>query len=568
MSKNIFRSTLLTIFFLIFSCEELEEDTKCLDAQAEILAAITSFTQDRSVSSCNMLKTAAQDFISNSCTDTTGFGGLDPNFIADSLECDLIACEMPIAQLLQYTITMEMSTDLDSSSYCAYYDSTITAMEAIVAAGGCAQDGFEGVTQAMVDSVKAAGCDWLQEITLLTATFHEEFDPSVKSFIFITDSDGSVLADTGFYNTGDDSFILKKSYPKNQIIPEKIGVTIASYELEYDHYGLTTNLGIDIGSDFHYYNPNKDEPTDFIGQSYYIFTNIDDWTGDAKLNLASKGSTSFGTSCCWDETTQTNQGSAYLNHYYDNEDVLIMLHREDGTGGFINIENVSIGDTTVVDLSALESTEIVQIPNNTGEPYAYHNFYGYGESSSYTWWNRLARLKSRSGPGLDFSDDNFIVKYPQSVISKFRIDTYVGDGYLSPGGTQYQQRMTGDLPSSVEKIDVTFDVISWDVDDIEISHSGSFDQWTVGLRDTSINADWYVYNNSTSSTMILPSIPTSVINEYPVLYNPKFSGRFIRLTDWMCAESYKEWTELYHSTDGYYLDFCSGLRDATRWPPE
>ena len=569
MSKNIFRSTLLAIFFLVFSCDELEEDTKCLDAQAQVLAAITSFTQDQSASSCSILKTAAQDFISNGCTDTTGFGGIDPNFIADSLECDLIACAIPIGQLLQYALTMEFSTDLDSSSYCAYYDSTITAMEAIVAAGGCAQDGFEGVTQAMVDSVKAAGCDWLQEITLLTATFHEEYDPSVKSFIFITDSDGSVLADTGFYNTGDDSFVLKKSYPKNQIIPEKVGVTTATYEPEYDEYRFSSNLGVDIGSDFHYYNPYKDQPTDYIGESYYIFNNVEDWTQDAALRLNTKGSRAGYTSCCdWNDSTDTTQGSAYLRHYYDNEDVLIMLHREDGTAGFINIENVSIGDTTVVDLSALESAEIVQIPNNTGEPYSYHNFYGYGESGSYSSWNRLASLKGRSGPGLDYSDDNFIVKYPQSVISRFRINTHVGGGYGSPGETQYTQITVGSLPSSVENIDATVDMVNTDLDNFEISHTGSFDQWNVFLLDTTANTYWVVYNSSSSSTMVLPSVPTSVSDEYSALINPSFSFEWIRLTDWMCAESYKEWIELYHSSNGYYLDFCSGLRDLTYWPSE
>ena len=68
--------------------------------------------------------------------------------------------------------------------------------------------------------------------------------------------------------------------------------------------------------------------------------------------------------------------------------------------------------------------------------------------------------------------------------------------------------------------------------------------------------------------MILPSIPTSVTDEYTSLSNPSFNYSRISLTDWTCAETYKEWIELFHSSDGYYLDFCSGLRDLTYWPPE
>ena len=568
MNKNPYKSLLVIFFIAFFSCEEIEEEEKCIDATAEMLAALASFTQDGSPENCTTLKLAAQGYVSNECTDTTGFGGFDPNFIADSLNCSFITCELPIAQILQYSIVMGLSTDLDSLSYCAYYDSTIMAMETIIG-NGCEIDGAPAITQAELDSAREAGCDWLQEITLLTATFYEEYDPSVKSFIFISDSDGSVLADTGFYNSGDDSFVLKKSYPKNQIVPEKIGVTTATYEPEYDDYILSSNLGVDIGSDFHYYNPYKDEPTDYIGQSYYIFNNVEDWTGDAALRLNTKGSRSAYTSCCnYNEATNTDQGSAYLNHYYDNEDVLIMLHRDDGTAGFINIEKVSIGDTNVVDLSALESAEIVQIPNNTGEVYSYHNFYGYGDNGSYSSWNRLASLKSRSGPGLDYSDDNFIVKYPQSVISRFRINTHVGGGYNSPGETQYTQITTGSLPSSVEKIDATLDLISTDLDNFEISHTGSFDQWNVFLRDTTTNTNWYVFNSSSSSTMVLPSIPTSISDEYSSLIEPSFSFEWIRLTDWMCADSYEEWIKLYHSSNGYYLDFCPGLRDLTYWPPE
>tara|TARA_X000001036_G_scaffold438716_1_gene487326 strand:- start:266 stop:2164 length:1899 start_codon:yes stop_codon:yes gene_type:complete len=632
MVKNIFRSNLLVIFFFIFSCEELEEDTKCLDAQAQVLSAITNFTQDQSGGSCILLKTAAQDFISNGCTDTTGFGGLDPSFIADSLDCDLITCGLPIAQILQYSITMELSSDLDSSSYCAYFDSTIIAMETVIANGceidgapaitqaeldsvkaigcnwvnievlctnpiedlenylnmmedpaeldsisycsyydstvilmeniianECEVDGVPAIIQSELDSVKAIGCEWLQEITFLTATFHEEYDPSVKSFIFITDSEGSVLADTGFYNTGDDSFVLKKSYPKNETIPEKIGVTTVTYEPEYDEYGVSTNLGVDIGSDFHFYNPYID--SEVIGQSSYSFINIP--SSYYKIMVHSKGNyLRFATDSESDEYN--------LDHYYDNEDVLVMLFYDDGTAGYLVVENVQIGSSHVIDLSTLQTAEHSVINNNTGMDNDYLSAYGYNDGESYISHNRNGRLVPGYGLNRMWNDDgNFIINYPSlNVTPNFKVDAYVGSSYQEPGGKNYRQTTTGSLPSSIEKIDADFDVISSDFGNFEISHSGSFDQWSVSLEDTSINAYWTVYNNSSSSTMVLPSIPASVSDEYSALINPSFSLQNIRLTDWMCAESYKEWIELFHSSNGYYLDYCSGLRDLTYWPSE
>jgi hypothetical protein len=68
--------------------------------------------------------------------------------------------------------------------------------------------------------------------------------------------------------------------------------------------------------------------------------------------------------------------------------------------------------------------------------------------------------------------------------------------------------------------------------------------------------------------MILPSIPTDVINEYSSLSNPSFDLNIIVLTDWMCAETYKEWVELFHSSNAYYLDFCNGFHNLNFWPEE
>ena len=557
MNKNFYISLIFIFFTTFFSCEEIEEE-KCVDAKAEMLVAIANFTQNESSENCNALKLVAQEYVSNECTDTTGFGELEPNFIADSLDCDFITCELPLTRMIQYSTIMEMSTELDSLEYCAYFDSTIMVMETIVA-NGCEIDGAPSITQAELDSTKDAGCDWWQDIILFSATFHEEFDPSIKSFVFVTDDNGSVLADTGFYNTGDDSFKLKKSYPKDAIMPEKIGITTLTYLPGENEYSATSNLGIDIGSHFHFFNPYLD--IEAIGTSSYSFLNIP--SSYYKIILSSKGTyTRLETSS---ESEEYN-----LTHYYDNEDVLVMLYFDDGTAGFLVVENVQAGTSNIVDLSNLQPAQQAEIINSTGLNPDYLSAYAYADGTSYISTNRYGRLVP--GYGLDRmwnESNNFIINYPSSnTTPNFLVNAYVGSQWETPGGKNFRQTTSGSLPSSIEKIDADMTLISDDLGSFEINHSGSFDQWRVSLQDTSIKAFWSVFNSSSASTMILPSIPTSVLDEYPLLSGTNYSLNSIDLTDWMCADSYEEWVKLYHSTNGYYLDFCSGFRVLKYWPPE
>ena len=148
---------LLPLFFL--SCEEeIADEFDCVTLSAELTTGLEAYSSNPADTvSCLSLKAQAADFINNSC-DTTGIGDL--SFLADSLDCGMMACATPVANLIAYGIAQTFLVDPDSLTYCAYFDSSVVAMEAIVAVGGCEQEGFPAITQEMVDSVKAAGCDW------------------------------------------------------------------------------------------------------------------------------------------------------------------------------------------------------------------------------------------------------------------------------------------------------------------------------------------------------------------------------------------------------------------------
>ena len=78
------------IFFINFSCKEAEEAVLCADASLELANTLNSFNDSQTSSNCNSLQSAASKYLSNNCSDTSGFGGVDPAFIIDSLNCDIL----------------------------------------------------------------------------------------------------------------------------------------------------------------------------------------------------------------------------------------------------------------------------------------------------------------------------------------------------------------------------------------------------------------------------------------------------------------------------------------------
>jgi len=88
LNKFVFIFSL--IFFINFSCEEAEEAVLCADASLELANTLNSFNDSQTSSNCNSLQSAASKYLSNNCSDTSGFGGVNPVFIVESLNCDIL----------------------------------------------------------------------------------------------------------------------------------------------------------------------------------------------------------------------------------------------------------------------------------------------------------------------------------------------------------------------------------------------------------------------------------------------------------------------------------------------
>jgi hypothetical protein len=157
---NYLKISLLGITLFIFSCDEVADDTACVDSTATVFTASASYGTDMSYSNCQALKTAALDFASNSC-DTTGVGDL--SFVIDSLDCNQMACALPLVNLIAYGFSMQMATN--TATYCLLFDSTMMAADTLLKYNCWGEDSTAYYT-AYFDSMETAGCDW-QEIDIV-----------------------------------------------------------------------------------------------------------------------------------------------------------------------------------------------------------------------------------------------------------------------------------------------------------------------------------------------------------------------------------------------------------------
>ena len=175
----------------------------------------------------------------------------------------------------------------------------------------------------------------LGDYHLFTASFEEgEFADDVTSFIFISDGDGNVLADSGFIGAASFELFADTSLSPP---PDKIGVTTVTKVGEY--YRIVTNLGIDKGSEWTWYNPYY-EPEE-IGQSYYNFTNLPDNLFRVIISSNGRYRSAFNDSDTYE-----------LSHYESLEDVLIMGLLNDGSAFYKIVQGVSVGETHSIDFHA------------------------------------------------------------------------------------------------------------------------------------------------------------------------------------------------------------------------
>ena len=383
---------------------------------------------------------------------------------------------------------------------------------------------------------------------LFTATFEEgEFPEDETSFIFISDMDGNVLADSSFVGASSISLFADSS---QGIPPDTVSVTLLTRN--GDSYEIETNMGIERGSDWTYYHPYYE--TEEVGRSYYNFANINTNLSNVIISSNSRYNNS-----------SINSFDTYeLSHIEDAEDVLIMGELNDGSAIYKIIENVVIGDTHLVNMNDFEVAAQIVMNNNSGFNCDASFLYGYESNESFLYYNRHRLMYSR-GEGFSWdSNQNFLFNYPPEF-GKFRTNAYVGDGWGTAGGKNWYQVTAGDIPTEFEKINADISVINSEINNFAFNLTGTFDQWSINLRTDSGNGDWDVYIAPGIESGKLPLFPLSISSAYPEILREDFVMNHVLVMDFLCASDQKEWHDLYFNTEGYYLDFCSGYRNLIHW---
>ena len=388
----------------------------------------------------------------------------------------------------------------------------------------------------------------LGDYHLFTATFEEgEFDEDVTSFIFISDGDGNVLAASSF--VGAASFEL---FADTSLSPPPDTISVTTVTKEGENFEIVTNLGIDKGSEWTWYNPYY-EPEE-IGQSYYNFTNLPDNLFRVIISSNGRYRSAFNDSDTYE-----------LSHYESLEDVLIMGLLNDGSAIYKIVQGVSVGETHSIDFSGFSVANQTIMNNNSDLNCDYSHLGGYDSNDSFISYKRH-RLNYSGGEGINWdSNQNFIFNYPPEL-GKFRTTAYVGDDWGTTGGKNWYQSTVGEIPQTFEKINADISVINSEINNFEVNLTGTFDQWGISLSNSEGSGYWFVYVNPSINNGKLPSFPTSISNEYPELLRQDFIMNNVAVTDYLCAQNQEEWHELFFNTDGYYLDFCSGYRKLRHWP--
>jgi len=385
----------------------------------------------------------------------------------------------------------------------------------------------------------------LSDYHLFNGTFIDEFDDDATSIVFISDSDGSILADTSFIGNTSVSLNADKTLDPP---PDKINMTIVS-RISGEIY-IATNIGINRGSDWTWYNPYNE--VEVIGESHYTFTNIPD--DIYRVILTTKGN---------NNRPYINDTDTYsLSHYENNEDVLVMGLMNDGTALYEVIENVSVSETHELDFSNFLQAEQRIINNLTGKECDWVSHAGLQSEDSFVHYNRY-RLSNGDDEGIAWtSDQNFITNYPP-IFSKFITGLTVGQ-WNAPGEKSWYQKTFGEMPESVRLIDGDINVISSDIDNFVMEISGNEpDQWSMELKDLSSDLEWNLYVNLNTTSGSIPYFPVSVNEIYPEINRDLFVINSVGLQDFLCADNMEEWLELFFNTDGYYGDFCSGKREVS-----
>ena len=330
---------------------------------------------------------------------------------------------------------------------------------------------------------------------VFTVNFMDNYiNPQLNAIIFISDMQGKLLADTMISGNGTIHIM-----PESGItIPPKFMVTIATWEPDMHNFRISLNT---------YYQIPVSE---WIFQGHRM-----DTVGHVTISLKNvpqhDGPVLFSNSGYSNLTLNTNER---VNYLYKNPDDLYILINTSSGPRYKWVPDITKGEIYNVDMSETSIPEFQMISFPGSEVYYEVRVYGYHDQNVESPLSCL--LNEQLGDGTAVSSVQ--VNYPPAKFSTFHSIISLVEDWTS--SSTYFYWVDGVIPSSFKKIDASVTSFQPAKGMVEFSTNGTYNVSNATWSFTAANFqhfDWSVYAPDSTKTIILPEIPPSIRQMFPVL---------------------------------------------------
>ena len=357
----------------------------------------------------------------------------------------------------------------------------------------------------------------IQETTHLMTIIFDGFIPNqMKAIVFISDGHGRLISEKVCETNG--TFVLKA--PSGIQVPQRFQVTLVRYELYWHNVLVTIRTFREI-------QPATWKVTGFLpdtmGHSTFRMMNIPPHNG--MFLYSTPGYANY--------TFSTDPKECLL---YDNPSRFFVRFNSDAGGAkYKMVEQVIPGNIYDVNLSDAESLQQSWLSLTSPAIFYESKIWLTGGSNS----PGTIPLQVDQGFGDGTTVDQIPLFFPPNPDYRARVSIF-DDFTMNP---EYIMNQYGSLPDHFTRIEAELEKMSQGVHSVSFEASGKMDilsaEWEFMSTSNHI-FQWSVSGPDSVRTFVLPDIPISLTNIFPMLSLDSLEFKCIQANDLFKAESYAE----------------------------
>jgi len=359
-----------------------------------------------------------------------------------------------------------------------------------------------------------------QQDEIMKINFTNGYIPDpFEVIVFISNPDGSLIADTAFSENGLHSVMNEN--PEIDI-PDTFMVTIVRYDLYW--HSLLIRMNTFQGVSPSEWAIRGMEP-DTIGKATVEFTSIPEFSG---LVL-------YSNQGYYNYTTSTNPQTCMI---YDAQDDFYLKMKTDVNGPrFKWMDGFTAGSHYVLDLESME------IPNSTTIPFPFEAGYyegrlwGFGDNSfdlgkAFLFDLVLAGIEPKN---------EIILNYPSGRYENYRTNIMIRESFFN--NALYFFNTTGAIPSALPLIDADITGAQMSENEIILLANGNFETQKAFLYFMSANNEifeWNIYAPSSAEKIYIPDLSPLLGATFPSIDTADFVLKNTELIDFHELNSFRE----------------------------